>query len=311
MIGRWLIPVGAVVALVPGVSSGVALLLGAAIALAFGNPWASSTRRIQKALLPAAVVGLGAAMDLGVVLRTGLQGFGYTVVSIGATLGAGLLLARWLRVEGNTGTLIAIGTAICGGSAIAAAAPVLQADEHEMTVSLGTVFLLNGLALLVFPPVGRLVGLGQEQFGLWSALAIHDTSSVVGAAMAYGARALEVATAIKLARALWIVPLVLAIGWVRSRKSGEPGVKAPRPWFILGFVAVAALVTWIPPLRPAGAWVAAAARQAMVLTLFLVGAGLSRAALRQVGARPLVLGGVLWVAVSAIVLGTIEAGFLG
>ena len=257
------------------------------------------------------MVGLGAAMDLGVVLRTGLHGFGYTVVSIGATLGAGLLLARWLRVEGNTGKLIAIGTAICGGSAIAAAAPVLQADEHEMTVALGTVFLLNGLALLVFPPVGRLAGLGQDQFGLWAALAIHDTSSVVGAAMAYGARALEVATAIKLARALWIVPLVLAIGWVRNRGSGEPGSKAPRPWFILGFVAIAAVVTWIPALRPAGALIAAGARQAMVLTLFLVGAGLSRAAIRQVGARPLVLGGTLWVAVSAVVLGAIEVGLLG
>jgi uncharacterized integral membrane protein (TIGR00698 family) len=311
MIGRWLIPVGAIVALVPGVSSGVALLLGAAIALAFGNPWASTTRRIQKSLLPAAVVGLGAAMDLGVVLRTGLQGFGYTVVSIGATLGAGLLLAGWLRVEGNTGKLIAIGTAICGGSAIAAAAPVLQADEHEMTVSLGTVFLLNGLALLVFPPVGRLAGLGQDQFGVWAALAIHDTSSVVGAAMAYGARALEVATAIKLARALWIVPLVLLIGWVRSQGTAAGGPKAPRPWFILGFVGVAAVVTWIPALRPAGAAIAAGARQAMVLTLFLVGAGLSRAALRQVGVRPLVMGGILWVAVSAIVLGTIETGLLG
>ena len=128
--------------------------------------------------------------------------------------------------------------------------------------------------------------------------------------MAYGARALEVATAIKLARALWIVPLVLAIGWVRNRKSGEPGARAPRPWFILGFVAVAAVVTWVPALRPAGALIAAGARQAMVLTLFLVGAGLSRAALRQVGARPLVLGGSLWVAVSAIVLGSIEAGLL-
>jgi uncharacterized integral membrane protein (TIGR00698 family) len=311
MFGRWLIPAGAVVALLPGVSSAAALLLGAAIALAFGNPWAAWTRRIQKSLLPAAVVGLGGAMDLGVVLRTGLHGFGYTVVSIGATLGAGLLLARWLRVEGNTGKLIAIGTAICGGSAIAAAAPVLQADEHEMTVSLGTVFLLNGLALLVFPPVGRLVGLGQDQFGLWAALAIHDTSSVVGAAMAYGARALEVATAIKLARALWIVPLVLAIGWVSNRRPGEPGSKTPRPWFILGFVAIAAVVTWIPALRPAGDLIAAGARQAMVLTLFLVGAGLSRAALRQVGARPLVLGGTLWVAVSVLVLGAIEIGRLG
>jgi uncharacterized integral membrane protein (TIGR00698 family) len=309
-VGRWLVPAGATVALLPQVSSGAALVLGAGIALAFGNPWLARTRRVQKLLLPAAVVGLGAAMDLGVVLRTGLQGFGYTVVSIGATLGAGLLLARWLRVGGNTGTLIAVGTAICGGSAIAAAAPVLEADEHEMTVSLGTVFLLNGLALLAFPPLGRLAGLGQDQFGIWAALAIHDTSSVVGAALAYGSRALEVATAIKLARALWIVPLVLLLGWWRHRGGGEGRARPPRPWFILGFVLVAALVTWVPALRPAGRLVAAGARQAMVLTLFLVGAGLSREALRQVGARPLVMGGLLWVLVSAAVLGALAAGVI-
>jgi len=306
MVGRWLIPAGAVVALLPQVSSAAALLLGAAIALLVGNPWAAWTRRAQKILLPAAVVGLGAAMDLGVVLRTGLQGFGYTVVSIGGTLGAGLLLARMLRVEGNTGTLVSVGTAICGGSAIAAAGPVLQADEHEMTVSLGTVFVLNGIALLVFPPVGHLVGLTQDQFGIWAALAIHDTSSVVGASMAYGSRALEVATAIKLARALWIVPLVLMLGWVRHRGSAGTRGKAPRPWFILGFVVVAAVVTWVPALQPAGRLVAAAARQAMVVTLYLVGAGLSRSAVRQVGVRPFVLGFLLWLGVSAVVLGTLR-----
>ena len=289
MVGRWLIPAGAVVALLPQVSSAAALLLGAAIALLVGNPWAAGTRRLQKVLLPAAVVGLGAAMDLGVVLRTGLQGFGYTVVSIGGTLGAGLLLARMLRVEGNTGTLVSVGTAICGGSAIAAAGPVLQADEHEMTVSLGTVFVLNGIALLVFPPLGHLVGLTQDQFGIWAALAIHDTSSVVGASMAYGSRALEVATSIKLARALWIVPLVLMLGWVRHRGSAGTRGQAARPWFILGFVVVAA-----------------AARQAMVLTLYLVGAGLSRSAVRQVGVRPFVLGSLLWLGVSAVVLGTLR-----
>lgn len=309
--GRWLIPLGAVLALLPQVSSATALVLGAAIALAVGNPWSAWTRRAQKALLPAAVVGLGAAMDLGVVLRTGLQGFAYTVVSIGATMAAGLLLARWLRVGGNTGTLVSVGTAICGGSAIAAAAPVLQADEHELTVALGTVFLLNGLALLVFPPIGQLAGLGQGQFGVWAALAIHDTSSVVGAAMAYGPRALEQATAIKLARALWIVPLVLALGWARRRRSPAARASAPRPWFILGFVVAAALVTWAPALRPAGGLVAAAARRAMVLTLFLVGAGLSRPALRQVGARPLVLGGLLWLAVSLTVLGALKVGLIG
>jgi uncharacterized integral membrane protein (TIGR00698 family) len=309
VIGRWLIPAGAVVALLPWTSSAAALLLGAAIAVVAGNPLAATTRRVQKALLPAAVVGLGAAMDLGVVLRTGLQGFGYTLVSIGATLGLGLLLARALRVGGNTGTLISVGTAICGGSAIAAAGPVIEADEHEMTVALGTVFVLNGVALLAFPPAGRLVGLSQEGFGTWAALAIHDTSSVVGACLAYGARALEVGAAIKLARALWIVPLVLLLGWWRHR--GSAGAKAPRPWFILGFLAMAAAVTWSPALRPAGRFVASAARQAMVLTLFLVGAGLSREALRQVGARPFILGISLWIVVSAVALGAVRSGLAG
>lgn len=307
--GRWLIPAGAAVALLPRVSSAMALLLGAGIALVAGNPWQPATRRLQKFLLPAAVVGLGASMNLGVVLRTGLTGLGYTVVSIGATLGAGLLLSRWLGVGGNTGTLVSVGTAICGGSAIAAAGPVLRADEHEMTVSLGTVFVLNGVALLAFPPLGRLAGLSQDQFGVWAALAIHDTSSVVGASLAYGARALEVATSIKLARALWIVPLVLALGWARNR--GDDRAGAPRPWFILGFIAMAALVTWVPALQPAGRLVAAVARQAMVLTLFLVGAGLSRAALRQVGVRPFVMGGLLWIGVSAVALGAVRAGVGG
>lgn len=309
-LSRWLVPIGAALTLLPGISSGAALLMGAGLALTVGNPWAAWTRKGQKILLPAAVVGLGASMDLGVVVQTGLQGFSYTMVSIAATMGAGLLLARWLRVQGRTGTLVSVGTAICGGSAIAAAAPILEADEHELTVSLGTVFLLNGLALLVFPWIGRWAGLTEEQFGTWAALAIHDTSSVVGAAMAYGPLALERATAIKLARALWIVPLGLALGWARTRGAGEARRAPPRPWFILGFVAVAALATWAPALRPAGAVIAAGARRAMVLTLFLVGAGLSRPALRQVGARPLLMGSVLWVAVSAAVLAALRLGIL-
>jgi uncharacterized integral membrane protein (TIGR00698 family) len=306
--GRWLVPAGGLVALLPWTSSAAALVLGAVIAVAAGNPWSALTRRVQKRLLPAAVVGLGASMDLGVVLRTGLEGFGYTLVSIAATLGLGLLLSRWLRVGGHTGTLVSVGTAICGGSAIAAAGPVLQADEHEMTVALGTVFLLNGAALLAFPPLGRMAGLGQDAFGLWAALAIHDTSSVVGACLAYGPRALEVGTAVKLARALWIVPLVLLLGWWTRRGAKGAGASAPRPWFILGFVAMAAAVTWMPALRPAGHAVAALARQAMVLTLFLVGAGLTRDALRKVGIRPLVLGFSLWVAVSVAALAAVRAG---
>ncbi|HET8725305.1 MAG TPA: putative sulfate exporter family transporter [Anaeromyxobacteraceae bacterium] len=308
MNGRWLIPAGALVSLLPWTGSAAALLLGAAIAIVAGNPWAATTRGIQKKLLPASVVGLGAAMNLGVVLRTGMQGFAETIASITFTLALGLLLARWLRVAGNTGTLISVGTAICGGSAIAAAGPVLRAEEHEMTVSLGTVFILNGIALVAFPPIGRLAGLGQEAFGTWAALAIHDTSSVVGAGLAYGPRALEVGTTVKLVRALWIVPLVLALGAWHRRGGGEGAAAAPRPWFILGFLAMAAVVTWVPALQPAGRVVAAVARQALVLTLFLVGAGLSRDALRRVGVRPFLLGSLLWVIVAVVMLAAVRWG---
>jgi uncharacterized integral membrane protein (TIGR00698 family) len=294
---------------VPGVPAAAALASGAAVALTLGNPLSRRTGPLARRLLPAAVVGLGGAMDLAQVARAGARGAGYTVVSIAATLALGWLLARRLGVDRRTGALVAVGTAICGGSAIAAAAPVVGADERETSVALGTVFLLNSVALLVFPPVGHLAGLGEPAFGLWAALAIHDTSSVVGAALQYGPVATTVATTVKLARALWIVPVTLGLGLAIRRRGGEAGRRGGRPpWFILGFLLVAAAATFAPGLAPAGHAAAAVARQAMVLTLFLVGLGLSRASLRAVGLRPLLLGLLLW---SLAAAGTLAAVRLG
>jgi uncharacterized integral membrane protein (TIGR00698 family) len=298
---------GALVSAIPGVPAAAALAGGVAIALTLGNPLSDRTRALSRRLLPVSVVGLGGAMDLVAVGRAGYHGAGYTAASIGFCMALGALLARALRVERRTGLLVTVGTAICGGSAIAAVGPVLGADDRELSVALGTVFVLNSVALLVFPAVGHAAGLGEPAFGLWAALAIHDTSSVVGAALQYGATALSVATTVKLARALWIVPLTLAIGAVeRGDGAGRRG--APLPWFILGFVAAAALATFVPALRPAGHLVAELARRALVVTLFLVGVGLSRESLRAVGPRPLALGVALWLAMGVSTLAAVKAG---
>jgi uncharacterized integral membrane protein (TIGR00698 family) len=251
-------------------------------------------------------------MNLRAVARAGLHGLGYTALSLVLVLALGWWLARLLKVERDAGLLISVGTAICGGSAIAAVAPVLHAKEHEISVALATVFLLNAAALLIFPPLGHAAGLGQDAFGLWAALAIHDTSSVVGAGLAYGPRALEVATTVKLARALWIVPLTLSIGWIVARR-GAASIDAPpvkKPWFIAGFLIMAALVTFVPGLHAPGQFIAIAARRVLVLTLFLIGAGLSREALRSVGLRPFLQGLLLWLIVGSLGLGAVKLGWL-
>jgi uncharacterized integral membrane protein (TIGR00698 family) len=307
-----LLLLGAGLALAPFTPAATALVGGALLALTVGNPAQRLTHTWTHRLLPLAVVGLGADMNLRAVAKAGLHGLGYTAISIVLVLALGWGLARLLKVERDAGLLISVGTAICGGSAIAAAAPVLRAKEHEISVALATVFLLNAVALVIFPPIGHAAGLSQDAFGLWSALAIHDTSSVVGAGLAYGPRALEVATTVKLARALWIVPLTLGLGWLVARREGAspdaPPVK--KPWFIAGFLAMAALVTFVPGLHGPGTKVAVAARRVLVLTLFLIGAGLSREALRKVGLRPFLQGLVLWLLVGSLGLGAVKLGLL-
>ncbi len=290
----------------------VGLLAGVGVALTLGNPLAARTRALTPRLLAWSVVGLGAAMNLRTVAVVGLQGFGYTFAGITATLVLGWLLGRWLRVRRNTSALVSVGTAICGGSAIAAVAPVLHADDEETSLALATVFLLNAAALLVFPVIGHLVHLNEHAFGLWAALAIHDTSSVVGASASYGSEALVVATTTKLARALWIVPVTLGLGFWISRREHQVAARAKgkRPWFILGFLGAAALVTLLPVLKPAGHVVAECAKRALVLTLFLLGLGLSRESLARVGPRPLVQGLLLWVLVGGGTLAAILAGWI-
>lgn len=213
-----LLLLGALLALAPFTPAAAALVGGAVLALTVGNPRAALTRTWTHRLLPLAVIGLGADMDLRAVAKAGLHGLRYTALSLVLVMALGLWLARVLKVDREAGLLISVGTAICGGSAIAAVAPVVRARERAISIALATVFLLNSAALVVFPPLGHATGLGQDAFGLWSALAIHDTSSVVGAGLAYGPRALEVATTVKLARALWIVPLTLGLGWWVARQ---------------------------------------------------------------------------------------------
>ena len=310
----FLLPLGAALCLFPFVSTGAGLLLGLVVALAFGNPYLDHTRKLTPKLLALSVVGLGAGMDLRVVARVGAHGFFYTVAGITTALALGALYTRLFGVSKNIGTLITVGTAICGGSAIAAIVPVLRPKEHEASVALGTVFLLNAVALFAFPVVGHAAHLTDAQFGLWSALAIHDTSSVVGAAVAWGGKAVEIATTVKLARALWIVPLTFAVGAWHHRTSGEDGQtkgKPRRPWFIAGFLLAAALVTYVPGLAPAGHVAATFAKQALVVTLFFIGASLTRASLRSVGTRPLALGVALWLSMAALSLGAISLHLIG
>jgi uncharacterized integral membrane protein (TIGR00698 family) len=305
-------PLMAIATLMPLISPGIALMLGIAVALTIGNPYPFTTARIITPLLQVSVIGLGAGMNLVEVGHAGVHGFFYTVIGISLTMSLGLMLGHLIGTERDTSLLVTVGTAICGGSAIAAVAPVIRARSYEVSVALATVFFLNAVALLIFPWIGHHLDLSQMQFGIWSALAIHDTSSVVGAALQYGARALEIATTIKLTRALWIVPVTLAIGmlWNRGKEHAAAG-KAKRPWFILGFVVAAALVTWLPTLKPSGHLVFICAQRSLVVTLFFIGSGLSRDALRIVGRRPLIQGFVLWILMGAGTLGAILVRWIG
>jgi uncharacterized integral membrane protein (TIGR00698 family) len=305
-------PLVACASLLPLVSPGIALMVGIALALTLGNPYPLTTARVITPLLQISVISLGAGMNLTEVGRAGVHGFFYTVIGISLTMTFGLTLGRLLGTERDTSLLVTVGTAICGGSAIAAVAPAIRAKHHDVSVALATVFFLNAVALFIFPSLGHHFGLSQMQFGVWSALAIHDTSSVVGAAMQYGAHALEIATTIKLTRALWIVPVTLAIGMLWNRGSDGTGAgKAKRPWFILGFLAAAAIVTWIPALKPAGHLVFVGAQRSLVVTLFLIGSGLSREALQAVGRRPLIQGFVLWIVMGSGTLGAILLRWIG
>lgn len=316
-LGKILIPLFGLLCLTPWISSAVALGCGIALALTIGNPYVDRTRKLTPRLLSLSVIGLGAGMNLMVVGRVGLQGIAYTMIGIVSTLLLGTVIGRSLKTENEVSVLVSSGTAICGGSAIAAVAPAIRAKSHQVSVALGIVFLLNASALFLFPWIGHYLHLTEEQFGLWAALAIHDTSSVVGATLQYGPKALEIGTTVKLARALWIIPMTFIIGSLFDRVSNKkrsadsgPQSKPKRPWFIFGFLAAAAIVTWVPALQPAGHLVEQIARKVLVLTLFLIGASLSREALKAVGVKPLIQGFALWVLVGSGTLIAILEGWI-
>lgn len=292
----------------------LALALGVAFGLFVAHPYAAASRKASKTLLQVSIVALGFAMNLSQVVRAGQSGFVYTLVGIAFALVLGALLGRWLGVPRKASYLISVGTAICGGSAIAAVGPVVDASDEEMSVSIGTVFLLNAAGLILFPPLGHALQLSEPRFGLWAALAIHDTSSVVGAGAKYGAAALTVATTVKLARALWIVPLTLGTAALRARTSGETDAKSkPKiawPWFIVAFLAAAMMNTYVAVGAPLYPWISKVGRLGLTTTLFLIGTGMSRASLQKVGVRPLVHGVALWILVAGASLAFIGSGWI-
>ena len=249
------------------------------------------------------VVLLGFGMNLTEVVKAGKQGILFTIATIFGTLAVGFFLGRLLKVKDKTSNLISAGTAICGGSAIAAVAPVIDADEEEISVSLGTIFILNSIALFIFPAVGHFFNLSQNQFGIWAAIAIHDTSSVVGAAQSYGAEALSIATTVKLARALWIAPVALLFAFL-YRGRNEKKAKIAVPYFVLFFLLVTVVRTYAPPEFPPSLFdsLVILAKKGLTVTLFLIGASLSRETLKKVGIKPLVQGILLWILISVISL---------
>ena len=288
----------------PQVGTATALASGVLFSLLFGNPWPLRTGIWSKYLLQVSVVGLGFGMEIGQVWLVGKQSIAWSVVSILLTLLAGGVVGRALRTPPQTSLLISFGTAICGGSAIAALAPVIEAKDDEIAVALATVFTLNAVALPAFPAVGHLLRMSQHDFGVWAGLAIHDTSSVVGAAAVYGSTALTIGTTVKLTRAMWIVPFVSGTAWIKKSKQ-----RAGIPLFIVGFIMSSLLRTLAPQLIFIWDGAAGMAKQALVVTLFLIGTGLSRNVLRTVGVRPLIQGFILWLLVSVVTLSAVRSGW--
>ena len=298
--------VGLILAASGLVSPPIALLGGLVYGFTAVHPFHMESRGLAKFLLQASVVALGFGMNLHEVVHAGRSGFLYTAVSITVAMLLGLGFGYLLRVGKKSAFLISAGTAICGGSAIAAVGPIAEASEEEMGVSLGTVFILNSAALFLFPLIGHAFHMTQSQFGLWSALAIHDTSSVVGATAKYGPTALAVGTTIKLARALWIVPLSLATAIVLKSKA-----RIQWPWFILLFCLAALLNTLLPAFNPAFGVLGHLGRIGLTVTLFLIGTGLNREVLQRVGVRPLLQGLALWIIVGASTLALILFNWIG
>jgi uncharacterized integral membrane protein (TIGR00698 family) len=296
---------GIILAAAGVLSPPLALGAGIVFAMFLAQPAGLDAGQLSKVLLQASVVCLGFGMNLREVIQVGTSGFLYTAIGIACAMLLGWLLTGLLKVGKTQGFLISAGTAICGGSAIAALSPVTNASDDEVAVSMGTVFLLNSIALFLFPFAGRMLGMTQSQFGLWAALAIHDTSSVVGAAERYGPVALGIGTTVKLARALWIVPM--SVGTAAVKRSNA---RVQLPWFIVLFCMAAAMATYAPALQKGYAELATLGRLGLAVTLFLIGTGFSPQAIKQTGVRPLILGVLLWIAVGTISLVAILNGYV-
>jgi Predicted membrane protein len=272
--------------------------------LTCGQAFPKFNKKVSKYLLQTSVVGLGFGMNLQSALASGSQGMEFTVFSVVITMAAGWFFGRkLLKIDTQTSYLISSGTAICGGSAIAAIGPVIKAKDSSMSVALGTIFILNAIALFIFPAIGHALGLSQQDFGMWAAIAIHDTSSVVGAGAAYGSEALEVATTVKLTRALWIIPLSL----ITTLFFKSEGKKISIPWFIFMFVGAMLINTYcLNQVPQVGLFISGLSRKILTITLFFIGASLSLDVLKQVGAKTLIQGVLLWITISALSLAYIQ-----
>lgn len=283
------------------VSPAIALFAGIVLALLLGNPYPVFSKKVSKYLLQVAVVGLGFGMNLHESLAAGKEGILFTIVSVIGVMCIGCLLGKAMGILPKLSYLISAGTAICGGSAIAAVAPVVKADDNQTSMSLAVIFTLNAIALFIFPPIGHMLGLDQNQFGTWAAIAIHDTSSVVGAAQMYGDEALKVATTIKLTRALWIIPLSLvSMLFFRQKDGGK--TKVTIPWFIFLFILAMVFNTYVEIPETVSKAISLFSHKSLSLTLFLIGSGMSIEAIRKTGIKPVLLGVALWFIISVVTI---------
>ncbi|MCL1668831.1 putative sulfate exporter family transporter [Elizabethkingia ursingii] len=278
----------------PFVEPPLALILGFVVSFFIGHPYIKHNSVAAKYLLQFSVVGLGFGMNLTEAIKVGKEGLIFTVASIFFTLIVGLIIGRYLKINKSTSTLISGGTAICGGSAIAALAPVINAKDEDISVAMACIFILNALALLIFPVIGHQLNMSQDQFGLWSAIAIHDTSSVIGSAQKYGEEALKIATTVKLERALWIIPVSILLSVLNNGSVKKIKI----PYFILGFIGAILLVYYFPQIKPFGEVMVFTAKKALNITLFLIASGLSISSIKKVGVKPLVQGVLLWIFIS-------------
>jgi uncharacterized integral membrane protein (TIGR00698 family) len=292
------------VCLLPWVSPPISLALGLILAFTIGNPFLKKTNQYNKIFLRGSVVLLGFGMNLSSVLKAGKDGVVMTIATIFGTLILGYFVGKLLKINGKTSALISSGTAICGGSAIAAVAPAIRADADETSVSLGTVFILNSIGLFLFPIIGHALNLTDNQFGIWAAVAIHDTSSVVGASQAYSPEAQQIATTVKLARALWIAPIALMFAYFYRPKHGETKISQMIPWFIFLFLIATVIRTYAAEIIPVYYFDAlvAIAKKGLTITLFLIGSSLSLEMIKKVGFKPMIQGVTLWIIISVVSL---------